>query len=243
MKEFLMKHHAFFSGLAILFCGTVLFTGCQNEPGPNYAELLVEVSAGETKYYSLSTGQAVSNGDTAEWDIAFEKEAAPAMLGPRIYTNSGATATAKNSGGNGGVWYTDKTNFDSVALDNKKEEGEYAGFIVDTEKTVRLVYPGVGTITKETKMNVMTYLGYVSGDGSVGTPYEANTYVSPPAIYVPYEFNKKQFYKMFSFTLYEATNQVYIVRHGDGVTYSRVQITAFGMAGGKDQFAVRYQKF
>jgi hypothetical protein len=246
-----MKHNTFFFGLAILLCGAAFFLGCPVEPADDGGHTFtVEVSPGETKYYSLSTGTEVSEGNSADWDIAFYKDpSSPVFLGPQIYTNSGVTAV--NSGGKGGVWYTDKTDFDAVTLDDKKEaEGEYAGLDVDTKKHVHsqvhetLNQPG----TQEAIMNVMTYLGYTRGNGSAEAPYEANSPFTGPANWTPYSYNKKQFYiiEAVSKQPYPLTNQVYIIKHGGAEEkYSKVQISAFEMlqVENKDVYQIKYENF
>jgi hypothetical protein len=227
-------------------CGTTLFLGCPTEAGGGSGGLIIEVPAGQTKYYSLKTGMEITNAASTAWDIAFERETGNTMSGPLIYTNSGNTAAEKGSGGDGGVWYTGTTNFASVTLaDRINAAGEYVGFDSDTNKKVKIEYPGGGggstVYILSINMNVMTYLGYRGGSGSAGDPYLANLFTNP-STYVPYMFNKNQFYGMNSLTNCYTTNQVYIIRHGDGSRYSKVQITGFEMPAGKDVYRVQSQR-
>ncbi|MDR2211411.1 MAG: HmuY family protein [Spirochaetaceae bacterium] len=247
-----MKCDRIFFPLAILICGTVLFSACPTEVD-GHGGLVVEVTPGITRYYSLYTGMEVAPGqkNTTSWDIAFEKEGGRTMLGPRIYTNGGQTATDLGSGGAGAVWYTGKTDFAAVTGADKIDNPagtEYGEFEADVTKYVKLTYPGGGgnppqEHTLPANINVMTYLGYKTGSGdgsSAATPYLAKDFTSP-ATYIPYEFNKKQFYGMNSLTSYYVTHQVYIIRHGDGIHHSKVQIIAFEMPAGRDLYKIVFQ--
>jgi hypothetical protein len=130
-----------------------------------------------------------------------------------------------------------------VALKDKKEDDkEYEEFTVDKEKWVAIIVKPYFDTTLPTNMNVMTYLGYYGGDGSAGNSYKAKEWTNP-ASYVPYTFKKKQFFTMYSLTNFEVTKQVYIIRHGDGVTYSKVQITGFEMLSSpaKDVYQITWQ--
>jgi hypothetical protein len=244
-----MKQHTFLFGFLVLLCGAVFFPGCPTGPEEDGGKPFTEVKAGETKYYSLSTGEEVTGEaiNTTAWDIAFEKKTLIAA-GPLIHTNSGAAA--ESSGGQGGVWYTDKKDLASVALNDKIEaNGEYAGLNVDTEKWIQ-VPPAVTPPLFSINMNVMTYSGYVGdGDGSEIKPYQANPSWTGPQNYIPYTYDKKQFYSIKTGVAvtasYTLENWVYIIRHGDGSKYSKIQITGFEMPSGqgKDVYQIKYQNF
>jgi hypothetical protein len=257
-----MKHRRFFvwAGALIFLCFAVLFLGCptegeEGEEDKNYGvgdpkTLEVTVSADTTKYYSLTTGQAVTDsGDIASqaWDIAFARSGS---VGGLIYTNSGATATALSSGGQGGVWYTNKTDFDAVEKSEQvTASGEYAGLDVDTTKYIDT--DGNSTADEGTPyvLNVMTYLGYDgSGDGSsASSPYQAKQLPNgPPTGYLPYNYDKHQFYKMLNMmqSQYEVTNEVYIIKHGNGTDYSKIQVTDYGSSTATGTvFEVTYRNF
>jgi hypothetical protein len=90
---------------------------------------------------------------------------------------------------------------------------------------------------------VITYAGYPSGDGL--TPETRFEYYMPGdmAIYQPYDFNKKQSYTMRSMPPnYTPTRQVYIVRHGDGVGHSKLQMSELYLErGGSSQYVIHLQ--
>jgi hypothetical protein len=65
-----------------------------------------------------------------------------------------------------------------------------------------------------------------------------------------YKYNAKQYYHANLATMppvYSVTRQVYIVRHGDGENYSKMQISALeslpSTGGAKRIFAIRYENF
>jgi hypothetical protein len=236
-----MKHRRVFLGFAVLLCAAAIFMGCPTDAGDdgediNYGtgepgELNVTVtSAGsETKYYSLATGAEVTDADaiaSKAWDIAFQRSR-------MIYTNSGDTAVAAGSGGLGGVWYTDKTDFDDVgstdAVPISWENTEYLDFTTDTTKYLS----GMGA-PAPSRLNVMTYWGFKSGTGTSADPYTsyAQADFEDASKWVPYGYNKKNYVSMTAMTgpngaEFALSNQVYIVKHGDGAKYSKIQITEY----------------
>jgi hypothetical protein len=178
------------------------------------------------KYYSLSQGAEVdaSKRATAEWDIALE--AIDAFF--YLYTNSGYTATEfGGTGGQGGVWFTNKTDFDSVLLSDRVtdfsgENAEYAAYVTDVKR-----YQPSMTGTPIGTMNIMTYYGYEGGDGSYSNPFTLST--GAPFGHPFFEFNKKAFAAAGTTmppSWYE-TNQVYVIRHADGASYSKFQVYDF----------------
>jgi hypothetical protein len=179
------------------------------------------------KYFSLSTGKEVpvSKKNTAEWDIAMETVGAFFC----IYTNSGYTAEVLgNTGGNAGVWFTNRTNFsDVVSIEDRVTDltgpnAEYAPYVTDTE-TYQLGMDG----PVPGAMNIMTYYGYEDGDGSYDHPYAIST--NAPFAEPFYKFNKKAFAAAGTTMppTWWPTNQVYIIRHADGITYSKFQVYTF----------------
>ncbi|MDR3335357.1 MAG: hypothetical protein LBT13_10820, partial [Treponema sp.] len=65
------------------------------------------------------------------------------------------------------------------------------------------------------RLNVISYVGYSEGDGTEANPLTG------------YSYNQKQYYIADLSTMppvYNLTQQVYIVKHADGTSYSKVQI-------------------
>jgi len=126
-------------------------------------QLFGTVEGGEKKYYSLSTGELVDaeKANTKDWDIAIERHSSTLLF---IYTNSGNTATELNSGGQGGVWFTGKTDFDDASFSDRitdfsGENAEYASYVTDVTRYVTL------RSADPVRMNIMTYFGFPFGDG------------------------------------------------------------------------------
>jgi hypothetical protein len=178
-------------------------------------------------YFSLSQGKEIdaSKSDTTEWDIAFEVRDGNAFCS--IYTNSGETAAEFGSGGQGGVWFTGKTDFYDATFadrvtDFSGENTDYADYVTDVTRYQSGMSGPVGG-----RMNIMTYYGYANGDGL--TEATAFGWSSPGPPNAPFfEFNKKA----FNYVLggmpppWYPTRQVYIIRHADGTSYSKFQVNA-----------------
>jgi hypothetical protein len=180
------------------------------------------------KYFSLSQGVELpaSKRNTAEWDIALEHVAGFFY----IYTNSGYTATSfGGTGGQGGVWFTDKTDFDDVTLADKVtdftgENAEYEPYVAD----VKRYQESMGDVGASS-MNIMTYYGYEAGDGlSLITAFKisAGMYTFSEPFF---KFNKKAFAaaSVAMPPFWWPTNQVYIIRHADGSSFSKFQVNTF----------------
>jgi hypothetical protein len=175
-----------------------------------------------TRYFSLSRGVELdpSKSNTAEWDIAVKSEGGFCY----VLTNSGVSA---GSGGNGGVWFTDKTNFSNVTLTDRVTDfsganAEYADYVTDVTR-----YQYGMFVTYGNPMNIMTYYGYLTGDGlSEETKFGWSDPGPPSAPF--YEFNKKAFAYVGGGMPppWYPTGQVYIIRHADGVSYSKLQVSA-----------------
>ncbi|MDR0643165.1 MAG: HmuY family protein [Treponema sp.] len=220
------QRHYFFIALV---CVVSLFLGCKTEaPGPNYGGEVKELpsvslaAADGIKYYSLSTGLEVIGDDinSNKWDIAFSRTRL-------IFTNSGASAEKVNSGGQGGVWYTDKTELSGVAIGDQKGDD----YTTDQKRYVT----GMGGAA-ETILNVMSYVGY-DNEGTVDGLSAENAFSG-------YSYNKQQYYHSSGMGVYasDGTEPVYIIRHGDGVHYSKIKID-YQYADSKDNWAVSYQNF
>jgi hypothetical protein len=179
-------------------------------------------SVADTYFYSLKdgqevTGQAIYSG---AWDIAINAHDNSFFF----LTNSGVSAVKYTTGGKGGVWYTDNTNFNAVSGRTPPPQGEeYEPYNEDVTRYAILM----SGVPLEETLNVITYLGYPSGNGlSPATPFtrQEPDQGNMPA-YIPYLFNKKQAYSMVGMPpTYTPTNQVYIVKHGDGQGYSKIQL-------------------
>jgi hypothetical protein len=180
----------------------------------------------------LSSGEQVTGDDIAsnKWDIAFKRSRL-------IFTNSGVTADDLSSHGQGGVWHTDKTDFDAVTLADKKTDAAYQAYYTDVTRWI----PKSGGGAAESALNIMTFNGYTTGDGlSEDTFFEA-----------PVKYDQKQYYKATPGAMpptFEATEQVYIILHGDGAHHSKIQVVSYesdttNMAadGGADKYIFRYK--
>ncbi|MDR2258057.1 MAG: HmuY family protein [Treponema sp.] len=191
---------------------------------------------GERHYYNLSSGKEVPAPSGDNWDIALETRDRSFF----ILTNSGVTAaeTEPASGGKGGVWFTGSTDFDAVTRADQAvipaAGGEYAAYTTDVYRWTT----AMAAAPVRQNLNVTTYLGYPdlakgypkTGDGSgldAANCFRRFDVTEMTADYSPYLFNKKQSYLMGGGMPpeYSPTKQVYIVRHGDGVKYSKVQLS------------------
>jgi hypothetical protein len=244
--------------------GCVLaFSGCDNGSTDDDEEYGGEVKTLEfnsyvetegnpatgTRYYSLSTGLEVTDPAkiaSKDWDLAFERSRF-------VYTNSGATATDLNSNGNGGVWHTDKEVLADVvkndAIENDPLYGPYNTDVIRWRG-------GMGGAT-EVRLNILTYVGYGNEADQEGQdPATAGDGLTEEkAFSAPYEYNKKQFYTTITPTTYRAVPQVYIIKHGDGVHYSKIQFDKYeshsdvadapegAPAAAFDHYEISYQNF
>jgi hypothetical protein len=179
------------------------------------------------KFISLSRGVELpaSKKNTNEWDIALEVSGTDGFC--YIYTNSGESARAFGTTGQGGVWFTNKTNFDAVTLTDRVTEytGENAQYVDCAAYETDVIRHQVGMTTAPAKgMNIMTYYGYASGTGSETDPFLWSTPGPPEAPF--YEFNKKAFGAVTGGMPppWYPTKEVYIIRHADGTSYSKFQV-------------------
>lgn len=203
----------------------VLFAGCNTDstdspPSEGETTAIITVSS-QTKYFSLNPFKEITGAGIATnaWDIAFGP-----LLTTGILTNSGSTAADLSSGGNGGVWHTDKTDIETTTLGDRVMSGS---FVRDTDMKVYrspVAMGGGSPPPDEISVNVMTHFGWIVGDGTLGSPYSATpiiaifqnhakAFVGAPAAMPP---------------AFAVTNQVYIIRHGvGGSNFSRIQITGY----------------
>jgi hypothetical protein len=249
----------------VFLAGTLcLFTACPTEAGDPGGtknstgdEGTVQKSEGEVKtltfpvpgdsaiwYFSLGAGEWLRDaGDpySPDWDLAFQDSRI-------ILTNSGDTESRLNSGGLGGVWFTNTTDFEAVTspaaktlVDPANPDFDYTPYHTDFKRHVMVM-----GIRHERWLNVMTYAGYPNED----TPYASSDPTYPTGIYdgssekmalagngslVNYLYDKKQYYVnpplpdggLRMPPDFQATGQVYIVRHGNGVEYSKFHVKEF----------------
>ncbi|MDR2143844.1 MAG: HmuY family protein [Treponema sp.] len=226
-----MKHKTFIAGGIALLCAAALLLGCDTTTGSDDDEgktFSVSVTAGDgTKYFALRSGTAVeveaSDAATTNWDIAFKRLRL-------ILTNSGDT----NAGGQGGVWHTNSTDFESVTLSNK--QNDYVVNSVNYSTDVTRHIPGMGGGSNPVSLNVMTYLGYTGGTGSDSDPFTA-----------PNLNNQKQYYVGGHMgdtgPVFTPSYQVYIIKLGDGSGFAKIQVVEYSYGGSPtaDNFVVKYK--
>jgi hypothetical protein len=214
------------AGAFIPLCAAILLAGCPTEPGTaggGLGFINAAVTTGETKYFSLSTGEEVDASQAAsqDWDIAFHRRASLFRL---VFTNGGDTAADLSSGGQCEVCYTDKTDFDDV---RQSDAIVFPGYDSDTAKYVAAMGP-----SEKVCLNVITYAGYDSGIGTLVSPFTS-----------PFMYNQKQFYTSPDMGAYRQTDRVYIITHADGVTKSKIQINyEYDTATPADVYLVRYEE-
>jgi hypothetical protein len=203
----------------------LFFAGCSDSGDDDSdfdGSFVISVPAGQTKYFSFAAGlnKEVTATNNQNWDIAFTQ-------GRVILTNSGDTATDTGSGGQGGVWYTGQTEFGSVT---SAAGADFSGtYAKDTKRYVNasasVSFPeGQGMPTTQNNLNVMTYIGYGFGTGDG----DGSTYgTDGKAPFASYQYDADAFYKQGEqMGSYAMTRKVYIIRHGTGSGYTKIQITA-----------------
>ncbi|MDR2397489.1 MAG: HmuY family protein, partial [Spirochaetaceae bacterium] len=220
----------FRSFLLILGCIALLFLSCPTESDSHDekssgATLTITVSTGSgAKYFSLITGEEIQTNqiNTPTWDIGFQRSRL-------IYTNSGATATKLESHGQGAVWYTEKFVFDEVtSLSDAVTDDPtlLKGYSADVKRWIQSMS------LDEVCVNVIGYVGYENED----LPGAGESREKPLK---GFQYNKKQFYRSKS---YDPSNRVYIIKHGDGKGYSKIQITEYesNPSEKSDTYVIRY---
>jgi hypothetical protein len=173
----------------------------------------------------LSTGEEVTENSaiaSKAWDIGFQRTRT-------ILTNSGDTARALSSGGQGNVRYTNKTVFaEVVQSDAVTPDIELEEYIMDCHRDVTVM-----SATSQYTLNVINFPGYQTGTGTKSDPFKT------------LEYNKKQFYSRGSASNYPVTGVVYIVKHGDGIHYSKIRVKEYeyNSSAASDTFVVEYENF
>jgi hypothetical protein len=250
------ENHTFFTSLfsarslpilcvnLFIFLAGLCFTACPTEPGDSWTGPVLKVTIplndydGEGHYYSLITGEP-TDAASPDWDLGFYS----IDNTPSIFTNSGDTAALLQSGGQGGVWYSDKA-LEDAGPDDRRADGEYAAYVTDVYRWGKTM--GVPTLQR---MNIMTYLGFPGGTGTEADPFLPHTMIDM-ATYEGYNFDKKQFYRWYSMPpKYSPTGQTYIIRRGNGAGYSKIKISDIYLEGPYDKtkydyvFEVQYENF
>jgi hypothetical protein len=194
--------------------------------------------SGDPLFFSLSTGKQVTDPTSKEWDVAFPG-------GRQIWTNSGDSAA--ESGGQGGVWYTNKTDFKAVTgkddIVNIADDPNFSGFTnfdyslfnQDTYRYVVAMDANASFQLYYRRLNIMSYIGYGNEDETGAGLSESKPYD------VQYKYNKKAFYRNAGSMPpnFQPTKQVYIIRHGDGIHYSKFQVTAY--TRNPDTFTIKFE--
>jgi hypothetical protein len=220
-KEF--SHQAHRAKAPPCFLVTVIalcLAACPVEPDDFWTGPVLKVAIplndydGEGQYYSLVTGEQ-ADPHSPEWDLGFYS----IDNTPSIFTNSGDTAALLQSGGDGGVWYADKS-LEEAGPEDRKAGGEYADYVYDVCRWGKTM--GVPAVQR---MNIMTYLGFPGGTGTEDDPFLPHA-MEDMATYKGYDFNKKQFYTWYSMPpKYSPTGQTYIIRRGNGGGYSKIRVS------------------
>lgn len=215
-----MKKRIQYKFLSFILLAIISFalSGCEDATASNSAALsgveVLFVGSSDTIYIDLDNeASTVSDSGSTDWDIGFTG-------GRRVLTNSGDSALS--SGAEGGVFYTGTTDFDadlSTVLAEAKVILEDSSSDWDTyhhsDKYCWTTPSTSGMDPAEDPLNVMNYIGYGSGSGTESSPY------------TNYQYDADMFYTMpGTMGVYEVTNNVYIIRHGDGSRYSALQIQA-----------------
>lgn len=260
-KEFKMKKvKALSCGLLVLLGCAFLFTACPTgvtedadglsiartalvnpaalaDPPPVYTVPVTLPTTDTTPvykvYYNLATGARVLNPSGTNWDFGVEYQVGGGDLKDSglvfFYTNSGVSAT---TGGNGRVWYTEETDFDTTDYDDGVDPDgtEYEDYATDVTRYAE----SMGYKVYEVPMNMMTYFGFCGGDGLTDeTAFEANPYdYEHPDTYKIYEFDKMAAYDEGKGGMppdFKSTGWVYIIRHANGVNFSKLQVQNFAL--------------
>jgi hypothetical protein len=224
------------------FLASLCLAACPAEAGDSWGgpvlKATIALNSGDegAAYYSLLTGEPADPG-SPDWDIGFYSTDNT----PSIFTNSGDTAAYLGSGGQGGVWYTDRALEDAGPEDRVTENlGEYAPYTADLRRWGKTM--GVPTVQR---MNIMTYLGFPGGTGTEADPFTPHDMVDMGS-YEGYNFNKKQFYRWYSMPpKYSPTGQVYIIRLGNGAGYAKLKVNDIYLEGPYTHyvFEVYYENF
>ncbi len=154
-------------------------------------------------YYSLGDEAELDEATAAatpNWDLRFTASTA-------ITTNSGETAVDLSSGGTGGVAFTGNMDFDvSVKVTS-------LDFTTEGATDIKPWVTGMGGAT-QVNTNLMCFPGYDNGDG-----------LTEETAYSDANFSGVGYYTREGMPpVYETTGRIYVIRHGDGEGYSKLEI-------------------
>ena len=135
------------SVVVLLPLAALCFTACPVEPETGAGGDLIEASlpidgSGGRHYYDLSTGAEVTPaGDN--WDLA--REAHDGAFFVLTYSGDTAAVLGAKASGQGGVWFTDTTDFDAAASKEDRvlnpgwDLGDTAAYTVDQKRYVMVM--------------------------------------------------------------------------------------------------------
>lgn len=218
--------------LAALGC-LIILAGCQqstsSDNGPSTKSLTVTSTSTTTyQYYSLSTGQEVTDPATKNWDVAFSSATGG------VLTNSGVTATTLGSNGQGGVYYANTNDFNTVSSANTS--GFSDPYATDTSVWTSTTMDGVNYTTSEIVVNKITKLEYDGGDGTNGNPFTYSDIVAAYAGPAYYAYDDTTH-------VISASGEVYVIRRGDGTHYSKFQVTSMTGSSSSRVRVIKYANF
>lgn len=186
---------------------------------------LTVISTSETTYWDLDTGNQVADPASQDWDLAFSGSTGG------VFTNSGASAAGLGSGGLGGVAYSGTTEFNQVT--DAGSEDFTGDFETDTSVSLQTAGPSGVTVTTAV-LNLATKLEYSSGSGTPEDPFVND---GSPEIY------EGPAYYAYLEGVISTSGEVYLVRHGDGVQVSKVQIVSMSGTPAERTRVIKYLRF
>jgi hypothetical protein len=214
--------------LGLLGLAALCLSGCPAEPEPEGYGREAVITAVENSgpvYFSFGQGKTVAEVADDGWDLAFSYTR-------MIHTNSGDTAAELGSGGKGGVWAVPNATALNVAV--SPADADFS-LPLATDKSYWTSPAAEMGSPVLNRLNVISYVGYGSGDGSEAAPL------------TDYRYNAQAYYSADLSTMppiYSVTQQVYLVRHGDGERHTKMHIVALetrpSTGGAKRVFLVRY---
>jgi len=207
------------SGAAL--CCLLVLASCQQAVSSGDSKvksLTVASNSSAFRYYDLSTGTEVADPATQNWDIAFSSSTGAS--GGGVLTNSGLSAVNAASNGQGGVYYAGTLDFDAVGSVNTSGfDGAFAQDVL-----VWITSQGQqGSTTAQGVLNAITKLDFSAGDGlAEGTAFSYTDVAQAYAGTAYYSYNETTH-------AISASGEVYIIRHGVGTHYSKLQITSMSL--------------
>jgi len=146
------------------------------------------------------------------WDIAIDNTDG---VWRQIWTNSGSTAEEFETGGQGGVYHTNR--FTLVGTTASDRVQNHPGSL-NVDSIRRILPPAMGPVLpaeQEQTINVMNHRGWATGDG-IDTPF-ATIQDNSTAFFVGGGGGMPPIFPM--------TGRVFIIRTGDGLRYIPIQVS------------------